>query len=1150
MENNLFLGLEPYQTSEAQYLPQRDSSIRMLKYMLRENSLSILTSEAKTGKTSLINAAFTPEELAQAQATAIRFDIPPFHFGDQVLCKQLTAAFHALCTGPTYLDLCLDDDQSMWYAAKKLQARYKDSKKFYIIFDSFENLLTYGNAARNEFATAIQQLIQGDTPIKYQEQIQKIVMGQSDAILPAYAMPLLIDQPRFHILISISKDHYPYLAQLNSIIRGILQKSMEITAFDVETAKAAIPQIASQPIEGMPQITIQPEAIDSIVSHFAKSGGTVNPGQLKNAILYLRTLPGASQYGTDELQKSQLLQKNATEALSLISPAERESLSAYITREMVMENESQPLPSYRGIALQRYHISAETLQTMESHYILRRSIGQDSRIYYLPYSIEVLREIQGTQLTGTQLTGTQLTGTSSGNRQPIPAPMPAAFASQLTGKNSAGASSDKKIRISRTAALAIATVFLTCLATIFLAFSMKSDADRNANTARSNMLSATAFQKLETDPTLSLRLAQRAIGLDSANYHAYSALLYAFYNTDIFYNIAGYIEPNAEGSINKTEISDGEPIYVKTYVKDYETNTYAARIMDARGNTAVEIPHSSEVLSISIAAGRILTTSDDSTARIFGTDGQLKTTIRGHHARLGSGCISPDGTRIATGGSDGNIMVWDMDGNLTATLRGHEFDVYSLQFSPDGGTILSSSDDNTARLWSADGKTCRILEIKGPASIISQAVLSPCGRYVLVASNDRSNTTHRARLMDIDGREIMTYEGHGDFINSVNFSPDGRHIITSCRDKIVRVFNINGKLEKVLKGHDANVWCARFQNDNNSIISVGDDHTIRTWSIGKRFESFDKATNIGGAGFSPNGQMILLVQDSVARVWMQNGEEVAALRGHSGRINKARFSSNSRMIITASCDGTARIWTNQGDLIRTIQHDGAQVNDGAFSNDGRYAVTVTDNSRINIQDIQQGILKTITAHSGNITCVSITPNGNAFATGGGDGNIIIHDMEGNEVRKFHAHDGTINSLSFSPNGQYIVTTSSDHTAMLWNTQGQKILLIRGYEYKMNSATFSPDSRYIATTSDDGTARLCDTEGREIMTFKHDGKVSDAVFSPDGKYILTVYRTAEGMKTIKMRMLNPDGITRHIDELSLYGEVWQPDSATLKKYGLD
>ena len=89
-----------------------------------------------------------------------------------------------------------------------------------------------------------------------------------------------------------------------------------------------------------------------------------------------------------------------------------------------------------------------------------------------------------------------------------------------------------------------------------------------------------------------------------------------------------------------------------------------------------------------------------------------------------------------------------------------------------------------------------------------------------------------------------------------------------------------------------------------------------------------------------------------------------------------------------------------------------------------------------------------------------------------------------------------------------------------------------------------------TTSDDGLAQLWTSDGKDIMKFRHDGKVSSAVFSPDGKYILTVYTDANRLRTIKLRMISPDGITHHIDQLDLYGSVWKPDSATMQKYGMD
>jgi WD40 repeat protein len=62
--------------------------------------------------------------------------------------------------------------------------------------------------------------------------------------------------------------------------------------------------------------------------------------------------------------------------------------------------------------------------------------------------------------------------------------------------------------------------------------------------------------------------------------------------------------------------------------------------------------------------------------------------------------FSLDGQRIVTTSDDSTARVWDsVDGRLLATLRGHAQVVYSAAFSPDGKCILTSSYDQTARLW-------------------------------------------------------------------------------------------------------------------------------------------------------------------------------------------------------------------------------------------------------------------------------------------------------------------------------------------------------------------------------------------------------------------------------------------------------------------
>ncbi|OLT62667.1 MULTISPECIES: WD40 repeat domain-containing protein [Moorena] len=87
---------------------------------------------------------------------------------------------------------------------------------------------------------------------------------------------------------------------------------------------------------------------------------------------------------------------------------------------------------------------------------------------------------------------------------------------------------------------------------------------------------------------------------------------------------------------------------------------------------------------------RILTASEDTTARLWNLKGELITTLAGHSARVNSAVFSPDGNTIVTTSQDKTAKLWDKEGNLLNTLRGHDCDrngqcrVNSALFSPDG----------------------------------------------------------------------------------------------------------------------------------------------------------------------------------------------------------------------------------------------------------------------------------------------------------------------------------------------------------------------------------------------------------------------------------------------------------------------------------
>jgi WD40 repeat protein len=221
---------------------------------------------------------------------------------------------------------------------------------------------------------------------------------------------------------------------------------------------------------------------------------------------------------------------------------------------------------------------------------------------------------------------------------------------------------------------------------------------------------------------------------------------------------------------------------------------------------------------------------------------------------------------LLMGAKDGSVHLSGDAGLTEARGIAHGSQLVGAALRADGATVATAGTDGHVRLWNASGGS--LLDVNAGTELTSVA-LDPTGRLFA------AGVGHNVVVYDAHtGRQLGVLTGHTDTVTGVAFSPDGKQLASSSRDR------------------DARVW---------------DTKPLRFVKVLRRHTAF-----VSGVTFSPDGRWIATAGPAKAGIWSAHdvglpGSFLQFVRGNTTPIASVAFAAHGWELATAARDGSIRI---------------------------------------------------------------------------------------------------------------------------------------------------------------------------------------------------------------------------------------------------
>jgi WD40 repeat protein len=454
---------------------------------------------------------------------------------------------------------------------------------------------------------------------------------------------------------------------------------------------------------------------------------------------------------------------------------------------------------------------------------------------------------------------------------------------------------------------------------------------------------------------------------------------------------------------------------------------------------------------------------------------------------------------ISYSAGDGWLILWDVKSGRQLWRSRTEFvqkakEYYTLTsfaFNPDESLIASGSGNGTVQLW--DAKT---------------------------------------------GKPLWRVEAHTDSVTAVEFSPDGKSIVSAASpkkddDEVKILQTENGQILKKLQGKSCTVAAISFSVDGKTLKTGNLDGNVMEWDMNTGMQNYSKSVPTCGIRRTHDWETSF-TSDLQTAAKRKGEEQLSLIDTKIGtEINEIRADGGLYIRSKISGDGRILVYEKSGDFIFYNLGTGERRQADMFSGTGSTIDISKDGSlfaegagwgdaSIKITDTKTGQSKLLIGHPGEVKAVAYTPDGKFLAVAGSDRNIYVFDANEHTLqRTLVGHKVPIDSIAFSPDGKTLLSSAKEENVRVWKwqeisqPQNSSEPNIKG----VKKVAFSPDGKRFLVMGD-GQAQFMIVDAKSLKTIRTIGTneeykethgemtigykgipISDLLFAKDGNGIV-------------------------------------------------